>query len=128
MTDLDEFAAEMERGNPYVPLPQEIVPDELVKAAKEASRFIADLVRCRSYGGLYVKETNHALQAALTLPRTTIKEAEARGAAKERERLAKAAIDDAAGICQERYLPDDRARALRYLAKWLRAQGGGNAG
>jgi hypothetical protein len=66
-----------------------IVSDELVKAAEEASRFIADLVRCRSYGGLYVKETNHALQAALTLPRTTIEEAEARGAAKERERLAK---------------------------------------
>jgi hypothetical protein len=100
---------------------QEIVPDALVEAAE------AFVLRVEG-GTIRSNRSYQAFKDALTLPRTTIKEAEARGAAKERERLAKAAIDDAAGICQERYLPDDRARALRYLATWLRAQGGDNAG
>ena len=38
-----------------------------------------------------------------------------------RELMEKVYID-AANICQERYLPDERAKVLRYLGEWLTSQ------
>lgn len=36
--------------------------------------------------------------------------------------LIEKALGDAAEICQERYLPDERAKVLRYLSDWLKSQ------
>ena len=38
------------------------------------------------------------------------------------QELTEKALGDAAGICQERYLPDERAKVLRYLSEWLKSQ------
>lgn len=38
------------------------------------------------------------------------------------QELIEKALGDAAEICQERYLPDERAKVLRYLSEWLKSQ------
>ena len=58
-------------------------------------------------------------------PRSTSAQSEASIRADERERLARLALTSASDICTERYLPNDRAKALRWLAEWLRNQAEG---
>lgn len=72
-------------------------------------------------------EEKLAAQAALINGNPALSQAptEADIRADERERLAKFALSDASNLCAERYLPDERAKALRYLADWLRSQGEG---
>jgi succinate dehydrogenase/fumarate reductase-like Fe-S protein len=125
MSDLDEFAAEMERGNPYIPLSQEAVPDALVRAARELLAATDAHDTCIAFGEAYDVEAERcgtawqAFRAALALPRITIEEAEARGAAKERERLA--------GLARVAVNPM-RPLQGRQIAEWILAQGGDNAG
>ncbi len=38
------------------------------------------------------------------------------------QELVEKALNDAAKVCQERYLPDERAKVLRYLSEWLKSQ------
>jgi hypothetical protein len=73
----NEFLGSLNDAISHHTTPQEIVPDALVNAAE----LVVALADDDDYSA---KE----LESALTLPRTTIEEAEARGAAKERERLA----------------------------------------
>jgi hypothetical protein len=98
---------------------QEIVPDALVEAAE------AFVLRVEG-GTIRSNRSYQAFKDALTLPRTTIEEAEARGAAKERERLVQVAVEQSRRTIQPVGCsrPDDALIA----AVWLRAQGGDNAG
>jgi hypothetical protein len=103
---------------------QEIVPDALVEAAE------AFVLRVEG-GTIRSNRSYQAFKDALTLPRTTIEEAEARGAAKERERLAVELEGNAtrypAWIVWD--VPDPMSGPVNMLAAdWLRAQGGDNAG
>lgn len=81
---LSDMAAEDAKYIAAMPT-REAVPDALVKAGEEAEEIIRVTFSDISYGA----KVALTLRKALTLPRVTIEEAEARGAAKERERLAK---------------------------------------
>jgi hypothetical protein len=118
--------------------PQEIVHDALVKAALHLQ---ADMIRRAKIECGYRNRRETVVDAgdgvwrdfcaAIRLPRTTIEEAEARGAAKERERLAVELEGNAtrypAWIVWD--VPDPMSGPVNMLAAdWLRAQGGDNAG
>jgi hypothetical protein len=122
---------------------QEIVPDELVPedavldAAMAVDDFLAGFFDDSFTPDEHTKLSEGIYNAiAKALPRTTIEEAEARGAAKERERLAKlGAHDERTGglvVCCSIEGVNGFVRLLS-LSEWvrnaaIRAQGGDNAG
>lgn len=101
-----------------------VLPGELVEVARELEPYLDRLLCYASTTSEH--EPNRVvkrLRAALTSlpdPLQTVESVRA----DERERLAKLALDDASNLCRERYLQDDRAKALRYLSDWLRSQKG----
>ena len=97
--------------------PTQPVPDELVEAV---NRLVGSVIVAHGYIPTCKQgERDHVFMAdALAPPIRT--EADIRD--DERERLAKLALSDASDLCKERYLQDDRAKTLRYLADWLRSQ------